>query len=101
MTKVFYVAISNDEVVNGSIIVDSMCQADIEQYIVWDIENNYEDWYDMYITQLTELHVIVCGIDAQGYMIRLNGIQFDNDGTIIFNYIDRDEDSHEPIRYCM
>ena len=103
MTKVFYVAISNDETVNGSIVIpDSMVQvaADIEQRIVWDIEDTHEDWYDLYIEQLTSLHVIICGTNPEGYMVELNGTRFASNGDIIFNYIDID-DNNEIIRYCI
>lgn len=102
MIKVFYVAISNDEVVNGNIVItDGMSAHDIEQHIVWDIENRYEDWYELYIEQLTSLHVVICGTNPQGYMVELNGTQLASDGRTIFNYVNADEKTHEIIRYCM
>ena len=105
MTKVFYVAISNDETVNGNIVLsDSMIQseADIEQHIVWDILDKHEDWYDLYITQLTSLHVIIAdGINIRGYMVELNGTEYASDGSTIFNYINIDDTTNEVIRYCM
>lgn len=101
MTKVFYIAISNNEVVNGSINVPaSMCDYDIEKDIVWDIEDNYEDWYDAHIMHLTELHVVKCGTNPEGYKVLLNGTKIDSIGNVVFNYIDKN-DNNEVIRYSI